>query len=151
MSSIARHRLFGRVVLSATLVAALSLSLIVMRPTEAQTTTQPSGETRQPIVDNQFTTTSGGALQARAPGNYIQQGIQVQTGAFDPFTGDAVQEPGFIRETIELIIEDFFDILISLVDSLNTLVGGNPLAGLFPGGTSSNFLTTGGMGSVPIN
>lgn len=152
MSRLVRHRMFGRALLGLTLACALSLSLVSLRSIEAQQTTQPSGDTRQPIVDNQFTTTSGGALRDRAPGNYIQQGIQVQTGAFDPFDGTAVDEPGFIGETIELLWLQFFDTLIAIIDSLNMLVGGNPLSGLLGGSNSlGNFLTVGGSGSVPIN
>ncbi len=132
MSSIAQRRLVGRIMLGVALVAALGLSLVAMRPIQAQTTTQPGGVTRQPIVQNQFTTTSGGALQARAPGIYVQQGIRVQTGEFDPFTGDAVREPGFIAETVEMLWLQVIDILISIIDSLNLLAGGNPLAGLIP-------------------
>ena len=47
----------------------------------------PSGNTRQPIVSDQFNTTSGGALQLRRPGLYVQQGIAVQNGGTCP--GDA--------------------------------------------------------------
>ena len=52
-------------------------------------TTPVSG--RQPIVTNQFATTTTGALQERHPGLYVQQGIASTRGELDFLTGD--EEP----------------------------------------------------------
>ncbi len=119
---------------------------------EAQT--QP--ETRQPIVTNQFTTTSSGALQARAPGLYTQQAIAIQQGTLFPFDGNVPDNTPWVRETFDLLFLQFVDIIQQMVDTLNLLVNANSLVGGglgIPGGglggILSNPLTSGG-GSTPI-
>lgn len=139
---------------------ATTLVLLSVRPNEAQTTTQPTGSGRQPIVENQFTTTSGGALQARAPGNYTRQAISIQEGTFDPFDGNIPDDTPWVRDTFNVLFLQFVGIIQDLVDSLNLLAGGNSLGGLLNGlggnggllsGVLSNPLTTNPGGSSPIN
>ena len=124
----------------------------------------PSGNTRQPIVTNQFTTTGGGALQQRRPGLYVQQGIAVQQGSSGFFDGDVPEQFGFFEETIRIILLDILEMLSEALSGLNLLTGGNPLAGLLGGtdlggildgltgddGTIDNGLTSGPGGSTPL-
>lgn len=153
-----RSRYFRRFVGQSVVVALLAgfvLTLTVV-PNEAQTTTQPSGGTRQPIVENQFTTTSGGALQARAPGIYTQQAIAVQEGDLVLDGSGIPDQPSFPRQLFDDLLLQFIDILISIVDGLNLVAGGNPLTGGTGGlgglldGILSNPLTTNSGGSTPI-
>ena len=69
--------------------------------------------------------------------------------------GDAMPaEPGFYRETFELLALQVIDIISQLLQSLNLLTGANPLSGLTDGlgltGNITNPLTNGGGGSVNI-
>jgi hypothetical protein len=140
---------------------ATTLVLLTVKPNEAQTTTQPTGSGRQPIVENQFTTTSGGALQARAPGNYTRQAIAVQEGTL-VLDGSGVEDTTpWVRETFDLLFLQFVGIIQDLVEGLNLATGGNPLGGLLDGltggdgnplgGLLSNPLTTNPGTSTPIN
>ncbi len=117
----------------------------------------PTGNERQPTIsgDGQFTTLTSGALQNRAPGNYIQQGIAVNNGNLNMFDGNVVDNPSFIGETFEMIMLDILEIINQFLSLINPLISGsNPLSGLLPGGTNSltNLLTggTGSGGSVTI-
>lgn len=151
MSNEAKRRLLGRSVA----FVALALALVLMATYLTHAQTQPSGNTRQPIVGNQFSTTTNGALQERRPGTYVQQGTAVQQGSADFIVGDAMPaEPGFYRETFELLALQVIDIISQLLQSLNLLTGANPLSGLTDGlgltGNITNPLTNGGGGSVNI-
>ncbi len=135
---------------------ATALVLFAVDSNHAQTT-QPSG-TRQPIVTNQFTTTSGSALQARAPGNYTQQAIAIQAGTLDPFDGNIPDDTPWVRETFDLLFLQFVDIITNLVDSLSLLITGtNSLGGLLGSGGNplgsvlSNPLTGGAGTSTPLS
>ena len=117
---------------------ALSLALVLVFAFAAQTQAQdnlpepPSGNTRQPIVTDQFNTTSGGALQQRRPGLYIQQGIAVQNGGTGFFDGEEEVAPhSFIGELVR-------DIFVTILDTINQALslltgsfgGDSPLSGL---------------------
>ena len=153
------RRLAGQGLVLAAIAA--TLLLLTVKPDEAQTTTQPTGSGRQPIVENQFTTTGGGALQARAPGLYTSQAIAIQEGTFDPFDGNVPDNTPWVRETFDQLFLQFVGIIQDLVDLLNVAAGGDPLGGLLDGltggtgnplsGLLSNPLTTNPGGSTPIN
>ncbi|MBX3394691.1 MAG: hypothetical protein KF841_04945 [Phycisphaerae bacterium] len=157
MSRTLARRMIGQTLILGSV--AIALVLFTVAPNEAQTTTQPSGTTRQPIVTNQFTTTSGSALQARAPGLYTRQAISIQAGTLDPFDGNIPDDTPWVRQTFDMLFLQFVDIIKGLVDSLNLLVGpGNALGGIFNGGLGgglsnaiSNPLTSGAGTSTPIN
>jgi len=146
-----RRRIFRPVILSAGTAA---LILLTASLNSAQEPPPTEGGTRQPIVENQFTTTTGGALQARAPGNYIQQAVAVQEGELI-IPGEVPDDTPWVRETFDLLFLQFVDIIIQLVETVTGFVGGNPLAGLLGssgdslGGLLSNPLT-GGTGSTSI-
>lgn len=121
------------------------------------TTTAPMG--RSPVITDQFSSTSGGALQARRPGLQVQQGIATTNGTSEFLVGDATSPPDFVDETISLMIQEFFNQISQILSGLNLLVGGNPLSGLF-GGSGTGGLgglgslfggLTGGSGSIPIS
>ena len=111
----------------------LPLALVFVLAFAAQTQAQdnlpepPSGNTRQPIVTDQFNTTSGGALQLRRPGLYVEQGIAVQNGGAGFFDGGEIVDPhSFIGQTIR-------DIFTIIIDSINDAL--SLLAGPFGGGS----------------
>jgi hypothetical protein len=86
---------------------------------------QEQSTTRQPIVSNQFTTTTGSALQARRPGIYVQNGIAVQEGELT-IPGDATPTPhNFYRDTFDQLVSAFLDSFQSFLETLNlgTIVG----------------------------
>lgn len=113
-------------------------------------TSAPTGG-RQPIIQNQFTTTSGGALQIRRPGLYIQQGIAVQNGQGN-FSGVPEEELGWVRETADNIALDFINVFTDLFGMLDTLIGSiNPGSGSAAFVPISNAATTGQGTSVPIS
>lgn len=147
-----QRRTFNRTAKTIALVAVAAA--VVLTPfafNEAQTQSQ----TRQPIVTNQFTTTSSGALQARAPGLYTQQAIAIQQGTLSPFDGNVPDNTPWVRETFDLLFLQFVDIIQQMVDTLNLLVNANSLVGGggFPGGGLGGILSnplTSGSGSTPI-
>lgn len=157
-SSTFRRHMSKTVVL---LAGALVLVLYAVGTNEAQTTTAPGGDTRQPIVSNQFTTTSGSALQARAPGSYTQQAIAIQQGTLFPFDGNVPDTTPWVRQTFDMLFLQFVDIITNLVDTISGFVtGSNALSGLLGNGNSglgglgsvlSNPLTSGGGTSTPLN
>ena len=113
-------------------------------------TTAPTGG-RQPIVQNQFTTTSGGALQLRRPGLYIQQGFAVQNGQ-GSFPGAPEEEPSWVRQTTDTIALDFINVFTDLFGALNAIIGSiNPSSGSAAFVPISNAATTGQGTSVPIS
>ncbi|MCB9856714.1 MAG: hypothetical protein H6818_13620 [Phycisphaerales bacterium] len=126
---------------------------------QAQTTpTTPTTVTsgRSPVISDQFSSTSGSALQARAPGIQVQQGIAAASGTSEFLVGDATSPQDWLPETITLIIQEIFDQISQILSGLNLLVGGNPLSGLLggsgTGGLGSLFGgLTGGTGSIPIS
>ncbi len=163
--STSMRRFVGRSAVAAACVAVMALvaaPLIqaqLIPPTTDPTDPQdqaPTGNERQPTIsgDAQFTTLTTGALQNRAPGNYVQQGLAVNNGNLNMFDGNVVDSPNFIGETFEMIMVDILEIISQFLSSLNLISGSNPLAGLLPGGTNSltNLLTggTGSGGSVTI-
>ncbi|MFQ5429557.1 MAG: hypothetical protein ACE5E1_04525 [Phycisphaerae bacterium] len=161
------RRLFGAG--SAVLLGGL-LVLVTTEWTRSQQAPPPegppqiTGNTRQSIITDQFTTVTSGALQARSPGTFVQQGVAMTTGNLDLIDGNVVDQPSFIRDTIDQIITQIFDMFAQLLQGLNALIpgasglpglpGGLPSAGGATGGgtvpTLNNPLTSGGGGSVPI-
>lgn len=116
----------------------LPLALVLVLAFAAQTQAQdqlpeePAGNTRQPIVTDQFNTTSGGALQLRRPGLYVQQGIAVQNGGTGFFDGEEEVAPhSFIGQLVR-------DIFVTILDTINQALslltgsfgGDSPLGGL---------------------
>lgn len=105
------------------------------------------------IVSNQFTTTSGGALNARRPGLMVQYAISVQNGTTMP-EGNYVDEPNFFQSVFDEIGLNMIESISGLIQSLNLLgsVGDifNPGGGTggvgFPGAA-----TTGGGTTTPIS
>ena len=125
--------------------------------TGGTTTTQPSDGTRPPtIVENQFTTTSTEALQARAPGGWIQAAQGLQTGTTEFSGGNGETEQGFFGETFDLMLDAVFDninLILTGVDAFVSSLSGNP--GVNPGGGGTvpgltNAATTGQGTQTPI-
>lgn len=170
------RRVVGRSAVAAACVAVLAwaaapLIQAQIIPPTTPTTTQPgtppdqspTGNERQPTINaaGQFTTLTSGALQNRAPGNYVQQGLAMNTGNLDMFDGNVVDEPSFLGQTFETIMLDIIEIIRQFISSLNLISGGNSLGGLLPGGLGTGGLGTGSLtnpltggagsgGSVPI-
>ncbi|MCA9255837.1 MAG: hypothetical protein KDA33_09375 [Phycisphaerales bacterium] len=125
------------------------------RINQAQTSTEaPSG--RSPVITDQFSSTSGGALQSRAPGLQVQQGIAAASGSSTFLVGDDMDDADFLPDTISLIIQEIINQISQILSSLNLLVGGNPLSGLLGGSGTSGLGSlfgglTGGTGSIPIS
>jgi len=106
------------------------------------TTSVVSGNTRQTLITNQFSSTSAGSLQARRPGLWIQQGIAVSNGATDFFTGVPDEEPNFFRDTFDQMFEETAKVISQILTGINTFV-----TSLFNGGGGGG----GGSSFVPIN
>ncbi|MFH1417926.1 MAG: hypothetical protein ABII12_06530 [Planctomycetota bacterium] len=84
-------------------------------------TTPISG--RQPTVDNQFATTSGGALNDRRPGLYVQQGIASTNGQLSMIDGTVPEEQlSFFAETFNGIYMNVFDIFGGILGLFNSFV-----------------------------
>ncbi len=125
------------------------------------TTTQPAptpgdGTGPQPtIVENQFTTTSGGALQARAPGLMVQRALAVQTGEVT-LEGNATSEPGWVGQTLEDIGMAVIETISGIVTSISGLFDFSDIFDPGSGGGSGggnqlpNGATTGGGTTTPI-
>lgn len=111
------------------LALALVLGVAVQTQAQDQPPTPPSGNTRQPIVTNQFNTVNGGALQQRRPGLFVQQGTSVHNGNMSFFDGNVVDERSFVGQMVR-------DIFVTVLDSINQALallagpfGGNSLLG----------------------
>lgn len=122
------------------LVRALAFGFACFWASEAWSQDQTPVSGRQPIVTNQFNTTTGGALQSRRPGLYVQQGIASTQGSLSFLTGDVPIEESFIRESAGLIMQSVFDSILGLVNTLSAgasfgIFDGvfNTLSGLFGG------------------
>ncbi|MBI5765259.1 MAG: hypothetical protein HZA51_17240 [Planctomycetes bacterium] len=104
------------------------------------------------IVGNQFTTTSGGALQARSPGLFIKQAIGVQNGTVElSGEGEAV-EPNFFRDTAQGVFDEILKSINDIITAINTGLGvitGLPGSGGTP--TIINPATTGTGTTTPIS
>jgi hypothetical protein len=115
-------------------------------PTTPPTTSQPGGGSggRAPtIAQNQFNMTGRTALNARAPGTWIQNAQQAQTDDPEFFTGEGVDtSDGFIKTTLDTIALDVINMFTDLINGLNFLSG---FGDLLPGGTPG----TGGLGTIP--
>lgn len=97
-------------------LAAAGLMLLAAEAAYSQDT---GPTTRQPIVTNQFTTTSGGALQQRRPGIWVQNGMAVQAGTLT-IPGDAQPEPrSWYLDTLEQIFQAILDELTAFLQTLN--------------------------------
>jgi len=129
-------------------------------PTEPQPGTQPgtqpgaTGGSRQPIVENQFSTTTSLALQARQPGNMVQQGLAEVNGGLDVLVGDADPQPGFIFDTFQQIFLSITDALNNLISTLNLgfALGGIGGPGSGDGGLTFDGAVTSGQGTTtPLN
>ncbi len=122
-------------------------------PSDEPGTTPIDG--RQPTVDNQFTTTSGGALQQRRPGLYVRQGIAVHDGDTSFFTGVPEEQPNFFRDTFDLLLEDafftpiqdFLEAFNFFIQSLSGSSGGSGGITFIP---PANSVTTWQSGSVSV-
>lgn len=114
----------------------LPLALVLVLGAAAQTQAQdqppapPSGNTRQSIITNQFNTVSGGALQQRRPGLYVQQGTSVHNGNTAFFDGNVVDERSFIGQMIRDIFVTILDSINQALSLLNAFGGNSPLSGL---------------------
>ncbi len=108
---------------------------------QGTTTSGISGNTRQTLITNQFTSTAAGSLQARRPGLWIQQSIAVSNGATDYFTGVPDEEPNFFRDTFDQMFEETANVISQILTGINTF-----LTSLFNGGSSG-----GGSNFVPID
>ena len=105
------------------------------------------------IVGNQFTTTTGGALNARRPGLMIQRSFAIQSGSEMP-DGNYVDEPNFAQSVFNEIGLNMIESISGLIQSLNLLgsvgdifnPGGGTGGGGFPGAA-----TTGGGTTTPIS
>lgn len=104
------------------------------------------------IVGNQFTTTSGSALQARSPGLFIQQAIGVQNGTVElSGEGEAV-EPNFFRDTAQGVFDEILNSINEIITAINAGLGaitGLPGSGGTP--TIINPATTGTGTTTPIS
>ncbi len=94
-------------------------------PQDGPGTTPATG--RQPTVTNQFTTATGGAIQNRRPGLYVQQGIAVHEGNMGFFTGVPDEPPNFLRDTMEQIMFEIFDVIQGFMDGIQLFI--NSLTG----------------------
>ena len=123
--------------------------------TGGSTTGGTTGGTEQApsIVQNQFTTTSTGALHQRAPGLFIRQAIALQNGDLELSGTPAPVEPNFLRDTANQVALAIIDSFQNILDTLNTAIGA--LGGLSTTGgtgtsTISNPTTTGAGTTTPI-
>ncbi|MFQ5424229.1 MAG: hypothetical protein ACE5F9_09650 [Phycisphaerae bacterium] len=121
----------------------------------AGATAQVSG--RQPTITNQFTTTTGGALQARRPGLFVQQGIAEVQGQSTFLTGDIPDQNRFFHDTAVLVFQNILDSILRFMSNLNLASSLGNLGSLFgtTGGTTGlstipNSTTTGPGTSVQI-
>lgn len=104
------------------------------------------------IVGNQFTTTSGGALQDRAPGLFIQQAIGVQNGTVELSGNGPAVEPNFFRDTAQGVFDEILKSINDIITAINTGLGaitGLPGSGGTP--TIINPATTGTGTTTPIS
>lgn len=84
-------------------------------------TSAPSG-TRQTTITNQFTAATGGSIQTRRPGLWVQQGIAVHNGDTSFFTGVPEEEPNFFRDTFNQVFTQLATIIQDMLTGLNTLI-----------------------------
>ncbi len=108
----------------------------------AVATAQVSG--RQPTITNQFTTTTGGALQARRPGLFVQQGIAEVQGQSTLLTGDIPDQNRFFHDTAVLVFQNILDSILRFMSNLNFASSLGNLGSLF--GTTGG---TTGLGGIP--
>jgi hypothetical protein len=140
-----RAELNGRLLLwaSAAIAVCLIACGVVMMPASSalaqdDTTTTPADDEpgttpvsgRQPIVENQFTTTSTGSLSERRPGLYVQQGIAAHNGELEYLTGDVPDEElsfyaGLFNDTMLNVIDMFGGILEGFQNLLSIFSGGS--------------------------
>lgn len=136
---------------------AIALGVVAVAATRANAQDGQPPEGRQPVITNQFATTTGGALQARRPGLFIQQGIGVNQGTVSFFDGNVDDSDSFFQETSFLIIESFMNTIMSFLDTINlasafidfgTIFGGGN--GTAPPATIPNAATAGQGTTTPI-
>lgn len=112
--------------LFAAVLTVVGVALVSPAELFAQTTTPDTTDTALPSpADN----VSGGALSARAPGNWVSAGIAKYTANRDnpPVEDNTGDEFKFKRELLNSVLGSFFD-------TLNTFLG---LGSLLGGGTAS--------------
>lgn len=118
------------------------------------TTTQPVGDSQPTIVSNQFTTTSSGALNERAPGLMVKRAIGVQTGDVE-IPGEVTEEVSFFRDTFNKVLDQTLGTISDALTAINTLLGTAVGGGVGNGsgtvGRIPNAATTGQGTSTPIN
>lgn len=122
--------------------------------TNQVTTTQPVGDSQPTIVSNQFTTTSSGALNERAPGLMVKRSIAVQTGEVE-IPGEVTEEVSFFRDTFNKVLDQTLGTISDALTAINTLLGTAAGGGVNGGGstigTIPNAATTGQGTSTPIS
>lgn len=121
--------------------------------TNQVTTTQPAGDSQPTIVSNQFTTTSSGALNERAPGLMVKRAIGVQTGDVE-IPGEVTEEVSFFRDTFNKVLDKTLGTISDALTAINTLLATAAGGGVNGGstiGTIPNAATTGQGISTPIN
>ena len=119
---------------------------------------QDAGSGRQPTISDQFTTVSSGALQDRAPGNFVRQAIAVNSGSGEFLDGAPIDQPrSFLGQVWHDMLLGIIDMVNNLLTALNPNSSLTDLIGLtgLPDltGTNnplSNPLTNGSGGSTPI-
>ena len=133
------------------LLTAVGVLLSVSGPALAQDQDEPPVSGRQPIITNQFSAATGGAINARRPGLYVQQGIAVQQGDTDFFTGVPEQLPSFFADTVDLILTDVLDLIQNVLTGLDlfikSLIGSGSPAGGQPAFVPIQDAATSGQGT----
>ncbi len=89
---------------------------------EPEVGTTPLTDTRQTTVTNQFTAATGGAIQLRRPGLWVQQGIAEHNGAMT-FSGDVPEEtPNFFKSTFDQMNFAFLDVVSGLFTMIDSFI-----------------------------
>lgn len=107
---------------------------------ESEVGTTPLTDTRQTTVTNQFTAATGGAIQLRRPGLWVQQGIAEHSGAMT-FSGDVPEEtPNFFKSTFDQMNFAFMDVVSGLFTMIDSFISSFRGSG---GGSSSGTVFVG--------
>ena len=111
--------------------ASLAIAGTLLLTGSVLSSSEARAQDRQPnVITNQFSTTTGGALNARRPGLIIQQGIAAQQGSLPIVGGPPMPEP-FLQETLFIIMQSMFDSILAILDTINLAAGLGGLASLF--------------------
>ena len=124
--------------------ASLAIAGTLLLAGSVHSSSEAQAQDRQPnVITNQFSTTTGGALNARRPGLIIQQGIAAQQGSLE-IVGGPMPEDGFLQETMFIIMQSIFDSILGILDTINLAAGLGGLANIFglDGGGGTTQMTT---------